>query len=278
MSKVALTALFLATLAASASAQPQSLPACPGGPFEGSVKPTRPPEPDDPRNCVATPTGRGTPVRSGGPRRPGDARAPRLLSGAGYHFAGVATVDFTYTGLYGNLEVANVDLSGTGLSHVLNTYLFTPDYFHYIQTGWIDEAYGTDYPRVFVEARVSGVDDRWYLRPVLPDAQHSIFLQRGVEALIVVRDDLVERDLESAGVLCCDAERRRGTAVPRGLLGKRCSSVRARVVVHRLDTDLSGHLGDVGWQYRNVVQVGLAVLRDLVEPLQQLVGRILLTE
>lgn len=204
--------------------------------------------------------------------------APRLLSGAGYHFAGAATVDFTYTGLYGNLEVANVDLSGSGLSHVLNTYLFTPDYFHYIQTGWIDESYGTNYPRVFVEARVSGVDDRWYFDQYPPDPRQSISLQRGVEALIVVRDDLVERDVEPAGVLCCDAERRRGTAVPRGLHGKRCPPLRARVVVHRLDADLSGHLGDVGWRYRNFAQVELAVLRELVEPLLQLVGRILLTE
>ena len=103
------------------------------------------------------------------PFRAPSVLAPRSLLSAtgaasysGYHFAGNNTIDAAYTGLVGFLQVRDPDLSSTGGGHVIGNFLWTPDYSYYYQTGWIDEAYGTNYPRVFVETNLPGGCCRYY--------------------------------------------------------------------------------------------------------------------
>ena len=119
--------------------QSVSLPICVGGPFEGSVNPTYPPTPDDPRNCRALPT-RTTSVTSA-------ASVPRpdtisTLS-AGDHFNGSETIQTNFTSIEGRLQVQNTDLSQSGDSFVSNIYSFQAggDFTKYLSTGWIEESF-----------------------------------------------------------------------------------------------------------------------------------------
>lgn len=198
MAKLPILGVLLAGLSftgLSASVEPVSQPVCKGGPFQGPSKPDRPPEIDDPRNCRALPThsrdilGHGPMPRGQalqGPRvaarnapaqqasfqllhnpalmRIRSTVAPRssaTASGLGYHHAGGSTNDFAYTGIYGVIQVRDPDLSQSG-AHVMGSYLWTPDGNNLYQTGWVDEAYGSNTPLVFVESNIPGGCCRHY--------------------------------------------------------------------------------------------------------------------
>lgn len=157
MPRVLMAAFLLVTLTASVSAQ--SLPICEGGPFQGQKAPADLRRLDVSPHCVAVPTKVEKVLGSGPMPKPGTVRT----QSTGYHFAGSQTTDAIYTALLGYLEVQDVDLSASGVSHVIQTYLLTPDYSRYMQVGWIDESYGTNSPRLFVEiGGVSGYSGRFY--------------------------------------------------------------------------------------------------------------------
>lgn len=191
-------------------AQPESLPICKGGPFQGPTQPDRPPTVDDPRNCRAIPTairdsvGRGlAPVRKPGDQAALSMRTPfmrqfsrqrvaaetmgilpiRTAVSSGrsrttrhddYHLNGCQTNNLSYTGLYGVLQVRDPDQSQSG-GHVINNYAWTPDGFWYYQAGWIDEQYGITLPRVFAESNISSFSRRYFDQYQLSDGAQYYF-------------------------------------------------------------------------------------------------------
>ena len=162
------SAVILFSLCLSASLRTQSalMPICIGGPFVGPATPTYPPIPGDPRNCRAIPTDARAASGVGPMPAPSSFRADSV----GYHFAGSQTRFASYTSLFGSLQVQNPDLSQSGAdSHVLNTFLLTPDYNTLLQTGWIEEGWHGDVRRVFVESNLGFTGRQYFEQYPLTD-------------------------------------------------------------------------------------------------------------
>lgn len=211
MARLIIVATLLGVVGLAEPRATQLVPICTGGAFQGPTTPTRAPMVGDPRNCRALPSATRDALGHGPmPRRQEPQAASRRASQtsfrlqrvsmsvfpdavllrraiarslpatssamamhAAYHFAGSQTNDALYTALVGYLQVRDPDLSQSG-GHVIGTYLWTPDYSNYYQTGWIDESYGTNFPRVFVETNIPGGCCRYYFDryPILDGGQY----------------------------------------------------------------------------------------------------------
>lgn len=173
--KTPMLALLVFIIGASwaATTTPTSLPTCIGGPFRGPSVPTTPPTPDTVPSCLAIPTETTSVLGYGPLPQPGMARTQSI----GYHHAGSQTINASYTTLTGLLQVNNPDISQSGANaHVLQSYLFTPDFSRYLQVGWIEEEWHGDVRRVFVENNLPGYAGRSYFEQYpLVDGQQYTF-------------------------------------------------------------------------------------------------------